>query len=139
MVNRVIIAFWKNRKEQQIEVFSSLKNFCAVHPDFNYNTMSNYLSKERIPFENEVLRLERKVVNQPTPAEPKRAMAMVGRSFPLKGHDQEAEDLAYWLTKTPGERLAAVTRLVRSNLPKDARMDKSKGTVAIKPQRQDNP
>jgi hypothetical protein len=56
MVNRVIIAFWKQKKDQPIEVLSSLKNFCAGHPAFNYNTVSNYLSKEKIAFENDALR-----------------------------------------------------------------------------------
>jgi hypothetical protein len=59
----------------------------------------------------------------------KRAMAMVGRSFPMKGHDQEAQDFAYWQTKTPGERLAEVTRLVRASLPEGARMDKTAWSI----------
>lgn len=38
---------------------------------------------------------------------------------------QEDNDLDFWLSKTPQERLKAVTTLVRQNLPIGQRMDKT--------------
>jgi hypothetical protein len=40
-------------------VFSSLKNFCASHPDFSYHTLNNYLSKKKVPFETGEIKIER--------------------------------------------------------------------------------
>jgi hypothetical protein len=55
----------------------------------------------------------------------KRKIAMVKRQIDMKTHDQTAEDLKYWLSKTPQERLAAVTFLVRQMLEPGQRMDRS--------------
>jgi hypothetical protein len=57
---RVILVNWKKLATNNFEVFSSLKNFCDNHPAYNYNTLSNYLSKKRIPYENDEIKLERK-------------------------------------------------------------------------------
>ncbi|MBS1525848.1 MAG: hypothetical protein JST19_09390 [Bacteroidetes bacterium] len=58
---RVVIVEWKRFAGNTIDVFSSLKNFCDSYPDFNYHTLNNYLSKRKIPFEND----EVKIVRQP--------------------------------------------------------------------------
>jgi hypothetical protein len=55
----------------------------------------------------------------------KRKMAMVFNQSCLKTGDQSQEDLEYWLSKTPEERLSAVTFLVNQNLRPFQRMDKS--------------
>jgi hypothetical protein len=58
-----------------------------------------------------------------------RQMAMVAKQISLKDQNQESADLEYWLSKTPQERLQAVTILIRQNMDKEQRMDK---TVASK-------
>ena len=40
-------------------------------------------------------------------------------------HNHSEDDLNFWLSKEPQERLAAVTFLVRQNLQPNQRMDKS--------------
>lgn len=58
--------------------------------------------------------------------EPKvRRMAMVARRISMDQYDQGFEDLEYWLTKTPKERVAAVTFLVNQTLKPGQRMDKN--------------
>jgi len=44
----------------------------------------------------------------------------------MKESDQAALNLQYWLSKTPQERLAAVTFLINQNLAPSQRMDKTK-------------
>jgi hypothetical protein len=58
---RVVVVHWKRFAGTDIDVFSSLKNFCNSYPEFNYHTLNNYLSKKKIPFEND----EIKIVRQP--------------------------------------------------------------------------
>ena len=53
-----MLIHWK-KLGNRIEVFSSLKNFCDSHPDFSYNTLNNYLSKKKIPYETGEIRIER--------------------------------------------------------------------------------
>jgi hypothetical protein len=59
---RVVVAYWKNKPENPFEVFSSLKNFCLTYKEYNYNTLSNYLSKEKIAYDNKDVHIERKVI-----------------------------------------------------------------------------
>jgi hypothetical protein len=47
------LVYWKNHTENPIEVFSSLKNFCLSYLEYNYNTLSNYLSKAKVPYETD--------------------------------------------------------------------------------------
>jgi hypothetical protein len=61
---RVIIAWWKKREENRFEVFSSLRVFCNHYPRFNYNTVSNYLSKQKTAFETDEIMIERKAITQ---------------------------------------------------------------------------
>lgn len=55
----------------------------------------------------------------------KRKIAMIKRIVDMKMHCQQSDDLAYWLSKTPQERLAAVTFLVNQMLKPGERMDKT--------------
>lgn len=55
-----------------------------------------------------------------------RKMAMVVNKFDMHKHDQALEDLTYWLTKTPSERVCAVTFLIQQFLKPGQRMDKTK-------------
>jgi len=47
----------------------------------------------------------------------------------MKDADDADRDVAYWLSKTPQERIAAVTFLVMQTLKPGARMDK---TIVVK-------
>ena len=49
----------------------------------------------------------------------------VVRKAVLKEIDEEQEDINYWLTKSPLERIAAVTSLIRQSLKPGERMDKT--------------
>lgn len=53
----------------------------------------------------------------------------VVRKAILKNIDEGYEDMLYWLSKTPQERIAAVTQLRSHSLQPGQRMDK---TVVIK-------
>jgi hypothetical protein len=53
----------------------------------------------------------------------------VVRKAVLKDIDEGYEDMLYWLSKTPQERIAAVTQLRSDSLQPGQRMDK---TVVIK-------
>jgi len=56
---RVVVVQWKRFAGTDIDVFSSLKGFCESYPDYNYHTLNNYLSKKKIPFENDEIKIER--------------------------------------------------------------------------------
>jgi len=126
---RVIVVFWKNNVENPFEVFSNLKNFCLSYPQFNYNTISNYLSKAKIAYENQEIRIERKnIILKPKAApEPRiRKIAPVLRRVMMKDANDEQHDLAYWLGRPVKERAAAVTYIISQSLKKGQRMDKTK-------------
>ena len=55
----------------------------------------------------------------------KRAIAMVSNKISLKDSNQDDSDLNYWLSKTPQERLSAVTYLVNQNLKPGQKMDRT--------------
>ena len=61
---RVIVVHWKRFAGTDIDVFSSLKGFCDSYPAYNYNTLNNYLSKKKIPFENDEIKIERQSLIQ---------------------------------------------------------------------------
>lgn len=124
---RVIMVHWKDKAEP-FEIFSNLKLFCLLHPRYSYNTLNNYLSKNKVPFENERIRVERKVVKSSVP---QRKIAPVLNTAFLKDHDEESEDLKYWLTKTPQERIGAVTYLRSQFMKPGQRMDKTFGRKVI--------
>ncbi|GAB1462269.1 hypothetical protein [Pedobacter sp.] len=125
---RVIVVFWKKRVDSPFEVFSNLKNFCLSYIQFSYNTLSNYLSKAKIPYENEDVRIERKsIIAKPKLISTKvRAIAPVLIQVQMKNADDEQHDLEYWLSKSLKERAAAVTFIISQSLAKGQRMDKTK-------------
>jgi len=125
---RVIVVFWKNNIANPFEVFSNLKNFCLSYPQFNYNTISNYLSKAKIAYENQDIRIERKnIILKPKAApEPRRKIASVLRRVMMKDANDEQHDLAYWLGRPVKERAAAVTYIISQSLIKGQRLDKTK-------------
>src|SRR4051794_31008629 len=108
-MKRVIVLSRKNQPENPLEVFSNLKLLCASYPAFNYNTLNNYLSKSKTAFENEQVRIERKVVNT-TPI-PIRKIVMVAKRVKRLGHNEEEQNMSYWKTQPLEERLNTVTRL----------------------------
>ncbi len=126
---RVIVVFWKNDTDKPFEVFSNLKNFCLSYSQFNYNTMSNYLSKAKIAYENHEIRVERKnIISRPKSASsaPVRKIAQVVRKVTLKDANDEQNDLEYWLGRPLKERAAAVTFIISQSLKKGQRLDKTK-------------
>jgi hypothetical protein len=127
---RVVVVYWKSKTENPFEVFSSLKNFCLSYNEFNYNTLSNYLSKGKIAYENQHIRIERKNVilkpKQVNTHAPKRSIAPVVRKILLKKADDAKHDLRFWLSRTPLERLTAVTEIISRSLKKMERMDKTR-------------
>ena len=126
---RVIVIFWKNNTENPFEVFSNLKNFCLSYPKFNYSTISNYLSKAKVAYENQEIRIERKnIILKPKPApEIKiRKIVPVLKRVMMKDADDEQQDLEYWLSRPVKERAAAVTYIISQSLTKGQKMDKTK-------------
>lgn len=127
---RVIVVYWKNQAERPFEVFSNLKNFCLSYPEYNYNTLNNYLSKGKVPFENKDVRVERKnVFSQPKQpvslAQVGRMIVPVVRKVALKDAHDTSRDWKYWLSQSPSKRLEAVTFIIAQSLGKNARMDKT--------------
>lgn len=125
---RVVLVRWK--KNNDVDVFSNLKNFCLSYPEYNYNTLNNYLSKGKIPYENETVRVERKMII----AEPqiniindynKEHIAPVLRRVKIKEAADDLHDLQYWLSQPVIQRVKATTFLVSQMLKKGQRMDKS--------------
>lgn len=126
---RVIVVFWKNSIDNPFEVFSNLKNFCLSYPQFNYNTISNYLSKAKVAYENQEIRIERKnIISKPKPVPEARIrkIAPVLRRVMMKDANDEQHDLKYWLSRPVKERAAAVTYIISQSLTNGQRMDKTK-------------
>ena len=123
-MKRVIILTRKVSPDTSLEVFSNLKILCESYPAYNYNTLNNYLSKSKIPYENDEVRIERKIV-QTSPVIP-RKIGMVSKRVKMHEHDEEKQNLEYWLSRPIKERLEAVTML-SAQLKKrsNQRMDKS--------------
>jgi hypothetical protein len=122
---RVVVVYWKNQPENPIEVFSSLKNFCLSYLEYNYNTLSNYLSKAKVPYETDKVRVERKNIFLQPKIQARKIIPVV-RKVALNEANDYKQDLNYWMRKTPAERLAAVTFLSRQSIKKGQRMDKTK-------------
>ena len=62
------LVHWKNKPENPYEVFSSLKKFCLSYHDYNYNTLNNYLSNAKIPYNNQDIFIEQKnIILKPKP------------------------------------------------------------------------
>jgi hypothetical protein len=122
---RVVVVYWKNQPENPIEVFSSLKNFCLSYLEYNYNTLSNYLSKAKVPYETDKVRLERKNIFLKPKIQERKILPLL-RKVVLKEANDYTQDLNYWMTKTPAERLSALSFLVRQSIKKDQKLDKTK-------------
>ncbi len=100
-----------------------------THDEYNYNTLSNYLSKRKVAFENDKVRIERKqIISKPFAVnEGKvRNIVPVVRKVLLKEADDSFHDLEYWLKKPPFERISAVTHIISQSVKRDQRMDKGK-------------
>ncbi|RPD39746.1 hypothetical protein [Chitinophaga barathri] len=127
---RVILIFWKNQAERPFEIFSNLKNFCLSYPEYNYNTLNNYLSKRKIPFENMEVRVERKnIITRPkektTSAGNDRKIMPVVRKIAMKEANDSDRDWEYWLGQSSSRRLEALTFIITQSLAKGARLDKT--------------
>lgn len=115
---------WKSQTENPTEVYSNLKILCESHPAFSYNTLNNYLSKNKIPYENDVVRIERMIVH--TKPVKRRQIALIGSKVKAQGHDEEKQNKEFWLTRPVSERLDAVGRL-RAQVVDKKRMNKTFG------------
>ena len=126
---RVVLVHWKNKPENPYEVFSSLKNFCLSYHGYNYNTLNNYLSKGKIPFDNQDIHIERmNVVLKPKPElrpAQMRTIVPVVRKVILHQADDEKNDLAFWLSKTPLDRLSALSGIVSTTMSKSKKLNRS--------------
>lgn len=56
-MKNVIVATWQ--ETGKVEVFSSLRRFLERNPSFNEYTITNYLSRKKVPYTSEVLHLQR--------------------------------------------------------------------------------
>jgi hypothetical protein len=124
---RVILIYWKNKPENQFEIFSNLKNFCLSYKEYNYNTISNYLSKDKIAYDNKDIRIERKnVILKPKEANKvfERKIVPVMRKVLLSEANDRVYDLDYWLSKPIKDRAAAVTHIISQSLTAGQRIDK---------------
>jgi len=125
---RVVLICWKQKQDNPVEVFSNLKNLCLSYPQYNYNTLNNYLSKNKIAYENEEVRIER----LPVYAKPMLRMQRGQRSIlpvvvkqPLNAIDEQQQNLEHWLGQPVKERLSAVTFIVGQSLKRGQRMNKT--------------
>ncbi len=127
---RVVVVHWKTRHENPFEVFSSLKNFCLSYSGYNYNTLSNYLSKDKIAYDNADVRIERKEVilkpRLPVAYAKVKSIVPVVRKVKMKDEKDEKHDLEFWLSKPPFFRIAAVTEMITPTMDKSFRMDKAR-------------
>jgi hypothetical protein len=91
--------------------------------------MNNYLSKAKVAYENDEIRVERKnIISKPKSASsaPGRKIAPVVRKVTLKDANDEQNDLEYWLSRPIKERAAAVTFIISQSLKRGQRLDKTK-------------
>lgn len=123
----VILMHGKSKPGCPVEVFSNLKLLCQSYPQYNYNTLNNYLSKAKTAYENDTIRVERlPIFSRPLfPAPVSRSIMPVVTKQPLKALDEKKQDLEYWLSRPAKERLAAVTFIISQSLKKGQRMDKT--------------
>ena len=121
---------WKTRPENPFEVFSSLKNFCLSYSGYNYNTLTNYLSKDKIAYDNAEVRIERKeVFLKPKPTlipEKVRSIIPTLRKVKLKESEEGMQNLAFWLSKPALFRVTAVTEMITGTMDKFVHMDKTR-------------
>ena len=127
---RVVLVYWKDYRTPAFEIFSNLKNFCLSYPDYNYNTLNNYLSKLKIPYDKQDVRVERmEVILKPKRTETSdwnREIFRVVRKVKMKNANDEKRDARYWMTKLPKERMAAITFLNSQFFHPAVKMDKTK-------------
>ncbi|WP_144604646.1 hypothetical protein [Algoriphagus algorifonticola] len=125
---RVVLVHWK--KIDKVEVFSNLKYFCLSYPQFSYNTLNNYISKEKIAYENDLVRVERKeIITKPKSPigsdTQERTLVSVKRKVAVKEAKDDINDWYYWLSQPKVKRVAALTFLVSQMMKKGQRMDKT--------------
>lgn len=128
-MKRVVVIYWKLRPESPLEVFSNLKILCESYPVYNYNTLNNYLSKNKMPYENDEVRIERKIV-QTAPRKVRQIM-MVGARLQSRLHDEEKQNLDFWASRSAEERLNAVGQLRSQIVKKNQRMKKNYGLKRV--------
>jgi len=125
---RVVTIYWKKQEPFLMEIFSNLRNLCLSYPEYNYNTLNNYLSKAKVAYENDDVRIERKnVISQPKSVAERsaqRKIIPVVQRMTLKQAKNSEGDLEYWLSQPASKRVAAVTFIISQSLKKGERMNK---------------
>lgn len=104
-----------------------MKSFCLSYTEYNYNTMSNYLSKRKIAYHKEHIHIERKNVLLKPKSDNElriRRIAPVVRKLHLKKANDAIRDLDYWLAQPASERIATVTFLISQSLKTGQRINK---------------
>jgi hypothetical protein len=58
-MKNIIIAVWTEKNSQQgvIEAYSSLAGFMEIHPEYNEYTITNYLTRKKVPYITDELTL----------------------------------------------------------------------------------
>jgi hypothetical protein len=125
---RIVLIHWK--KDDETEIFSNLKNFCLSYPQYNYNTLNNYLSREKMAYENRSIRVERKyIITRPKPSvncyKNSRSIEPVLRRIRIHEADEDNYDLQYWLAQPVKKRAEAMMFLISQMLKKGERMNKT--------------
>jgi len=121
-MKRVVVIEWKQKPDLAFEVFSNLKLLCDAYPQYGYAKLRKHLYKNNI-YEDGQVCIRRQFAHEEVI--PNREIAMVVNRVPMRTHDEEAADRAYWLSRPPAERLRAVTQLSMQFLAKGQRMDKT--------------
>ena len=114
----------ENKQENALKIYYSLKNFCLSYEANNYNRLTDYLSKCKLAFDNEQVRIERNILFQKLYQNffaPVRSIVPVVRKVPLKEVNSAEQDLNFWLQKPSKERIAAVTYLVSQSFKKETK------------------
>ena len=75
-------------------------------------------------YENDNVRIERKIVHSKTIQ--RRKIAMVVRKFDRRKYDEKAANLTFWLSRPEQERLAAVTSLSAQLKKPGQKMDRTR-------------
>jgi hypothetical protein len=58
VIKNVIIAIWTHESSQGvIEAYSSLASFLEIHPEYNEHTITNYLTRKKMPYITDSLTL----------------------------------------------------------------------------------
>ncbi|RZK50666.1 MAG: hypothetical protein EOO99_00380 [Pedobacter sp.] len=125
---RVITIYWKT--QARLDIYSNLKNFCSAYPEYNYNTLNNYLSKKKIAYEDNFVKIERKPIFSKFShvADFTDKMYVVRKKVKINQEDEKEVDHLYWLSQPVQKRAQALTHLIHHYVKPGQKIEK----VAVK-------